>query len=175
MLNLDERLVAELDCFTKAGFDPERVAASARKRVLSRLLRQELSNPSPEITRHFAKQFTTTRLSADELRYYAGLLSEAWRELVEPPEIVPPPPPPPPPPPDSEFVPVFGYGHDGAPIRSTLATEKCTKWTDHFRPSNTLQWRVDLAKECGGHGHTFRRSKIPADEEHILTDSRSGM
>ena len=113
MLNLDERLVAELEGFTKTGFDPERVVAGARTRVVARLLKQEMNNPSDEIARHFAKQLTTKRLSSDELSYYAGLLREAWQELSESPY--------PPPPPngdcedksDPDFIPVYGYyeGH----------------------------------------------------------------
>ncbi len=122
MLKLDERLVAELEGLTMSGFDPERVVDGARKRVLARLLNQEMNNPSDEIARYFAKQLTTKRLSSNELRYYAGLLGKAWQGLVEA-KIGPvrpianngdnnrPKPPPPPPP--REFIPVFGYyeGH----------------------------------------------------------------
>ena len=93
MLNLDERLVAELEGFTKVGYDAERVVAGARKRVMARLLKQEMNSPSDDIARHFAKQLTSKRLSSDQLSYYAALLGEAWRELVEPPVVVPPPPP----------------------------------------------------------------------------------
>ena len=121
MLNLDERLVAELEGFTKAGFDPERVVAGARKRVMARLLKQEMNNPSNEIVRHFAKQLTTKRLSSDQLSYYTGLLREAWKGLVEA-EIGKRLPIPdngeddgqkPPPPPPGKDIPVFGYyeGH----------------------------------------------------------------
>ena len=82
MLNLDERLVAELDGFKKTGFDPERVVAGARKMVMARQLKQEMNNPSDEIARHFAKQLTTRRLSSDDLPHYAGLVREAWQEIA---------------------------------------------------------------------------------------------
>ena len=113
MLNLDKRLVTDLDCLSKTGYHPERVVASASKRVLSRLLREEMNSPSHEIARHFAKQLTSKRLTSDQLNYYAGLVGEAWRELSESPN--------PPPPPngdcedknDPDFIPVYGYyeGH----------------------------------------------------------------
>ena len=119
MLNLDERLVAELDSFTKTRFDPQRIIDGARKRVVARLLKQEMDNPSDEIARHFAKQMTTKRVSSSELTHFAGLLREAWQELAKSPK--------PPPPPngdceengDPEFVPVYGY-HEGHQLKAEL-------------------------------------------------------
>ena len=122
MLNLDERLVAELEGLTKSGFDPERVVDGARKRVLARLLNQEMNNPSDEIARYFAKQSTTKRLSSNELHYYAGLLRKAWQGLVEPKIGIAPirdcgddigPTPPPPPLPGRVQLPIIGYFKKG--------------------------------------------------------------
>ena len=83
MLNLDERLVAKLESFTMAGFDPERINASAQKRVLMRILRQEIDKPSEELAKHFARQVHSGRLSNSDIQRYARLVKEAWHELVE--------------------------------------------------------------------------------------------
>ena len=127
LLNLDARLVNELEGLTKSDFDPERVVDGARKRVLARLLNQEMNNPSDEIARYFAKQLTTKRLSSNELRYYAGLLREAWQGSVEA-ETGPVPPiphngddnrPKPTPPPPPTEIPVFG-AYEGHRFEATL-------------------------------------------------------
>ena len=83
MLNLDERLVAELEGFTKTGFDPEHVAAGAQKRVLMRILRQEIDKPSEELAKHFARQVHSGPLSNSDIQRYARLVKQAWRELIE--------------------------------------------------------------------------------------------
>ncbi len=114
LLNLDARLVTELEGFSQAGFDPERVVSGAKKRVVARLLKQEMNNPSDEIVRHFAKQLTTRRFTSDELRYYAEPLRDAWQELAKQNHEVKPPPPPPP-----DSIPVFA-DYQGRRFTATL-------------------------------------------------------
>lgn len=83
MLKLDERLVKELEPFTRKGFDAERIIASAQKRVLMRILRQEIDKPSEELAKYFARQVHSGRLSNSDIQRYARLVKEAWHELVE--------------------------------------------------------------------------------------------
>ena len=83
MLNLDERLVAELEWFTKSSFDPDRIKAGARKQVILGLLQQEMDRPSDALVKHFAGQVHSGRLSASDNQRYARLLRETWRELSE--------------------------------------------------------------------------------------------
>lgn len=83
MLDLDERLVNELEGFTKSGFDRERIIAGAQRRVMARLLRQGMEKPSHELIKLFARQVQSGRLGAAEIQRYSRLLTEAWRELVE--------------------------------------------------------------------------------------------
>lgn len=124
MLNLDERLVAELEGLTKSGFDPERVVDGARKRVLARLLNQEMNNPSDEIARYFAKQVHSGRLTEANVQRYRRLLQDAWRELTPPKPVVNPPPPrggfehkg------DPDFIPVYG-NYEGHKFKAELLRE----------------------------------------------------
>ena len=83
MLNLNERLLTDLEGFTKSGFDPERIIAGAQKRVMERLLRKEMDKPSDELIKLFARQLQSGRLRAAEIQRYSLLLTEAWRAFVE--------------------------------------------------------------------------------------------
>ena len=65
MLNLDEKLVNELEGFTKSGFDPERILQSAYGLSVQKLLEKEYQNPSPEFVRYFAKQVLGSARQAD--------------------------------------------------------------------------------------------------------------
>ena len=83
MLNLDERLMNELEGFTKAGFDVERSLSSARKLRVLRLLNKEYAQPSEEFIRFFARQLYTGTLSKSVINEFAPVVRQAWREFVE--------------------------------------------------------------------------------------------
>ena len=107
MLNLDKRLVTELDSFTKANFDPQRILDGAQKRRIARLLAREIEEPSDDFVRYFAKQVHSGRLTGEDVQRYRQLVGEAWRELASAPPK--PPPPPPPPPNGPKYIPIYGY------------------------------------------------------------------
>ena len=83
MLNLDEGLVNELEGFTKASFDVERILSSARKLRVLRLLAKEYAQPSEELVRFFARQLYTGPLSKSVIQAFAPVVRQAWREFVE--------------------------------------------------------------------------------------------
>lgn len=82
MLELDERLVNELEGFTKTSFDPERILSSARKLTVYRLLQKEFDQPSDEFVRHFAKSVTSEKLSIKEMQEIAANVKEALHEHI---------------------------------------------------------------------------------------------
>ena len=83
MLNLDDGLVNELEGFTKASFDVERILSSARKLGVLRLLAKEYAQPSEELVRFFARQLYTGNLSKQVIDKFAPVFKQAWREFVE--------------------------------------------------------------------------------------------
>ena len=83
MLNLDDGLVNELEGFTKASFDVERILSSARKLGVLRLLAKEYAQPSEELVRFFARQLYTGNLSKQVIDEFAPVFKQAWREFVE--------------------------------------------------------------------------------------------
>ena len=74
MLNLENRLVSELEGFTKADFDAQRIIAGAQRQVIVRLILKEMDHPSNELVRHFASQVHSGRLSDSDLQRYARLV-----------------------------------------------------------------------------------------------------
>lgn len=83
MLNLDERLVNELEGFTKANFDAERILSSARKLAILPILDKEFRQPSKEFVRYFAKQVNPNRLEESDLEAFRPIFKQAWQEFVE--------------------------------------------------------------------------------------------
>lgn len=83
LLNLDERLVAELEGFTKSSFDPGRIKAGAKKQVILRLLQREMDRPSDALVKHFARQVHSGRLSERDIPRYASFVKDAWQNLVD--------------------------------------------------------------------------------------------
>ena len=83
MLNLDERLTKELEGFTKANFDPERILSSARKLAILLKLDKEFRQPSKEFVRYFAKQVNPNRLEESDLEAFQPIFRQAWQEFVE--------------------------------------------------------------------------------------------
>lgn len=83
MLNLDERTVSELEGFTKSGYDPERILSNAQKSAILQLLSRELSQPSEEFVKHFARQLHSGPLSYHQIQRYTHLVKQACRELLD--------------------------------------------------------------------------------------------
>ena len=83
MLNLDERLIRELEGFTKAGFDPERILNGAQKERIMRLLYAEMDKPSDEFVKLFARQVHSGQMHDTDIYEYAQLVKDAWRGILE--------------------------------------------------------------------------------------------
>lgn len=83
MLNINELLVKELEGFTKAGFDPERILSSARKLAILPILDKEFRQPSKEFVRYFAKQVNPNWLEESDLEAFRPIFKQAWQEFVE--------------------------------------------------------------------------------------------
>ena len=83
MLNLDDRLVNELEGFTKASFDVERILSSGRKLAILPILDKEFRQPSKEFVRYFAKQVNPNRLEESDLEAFRPIFKQAWQEFVE--------------------------------------------------------------------------------------------
>ncbi len=83
ILNLEARLVNELEAFTKAGFDAARIMANAKKRLIARSLQQEMKSPSDDLVRLVARQVHSGQVHDSDLPRYASLVRLAWREVVE--------------------------------------------------------------------------------------------
>ena len=81
MLNLDEKLVNELEGFTKSGFDPERILQSAYGLSVQKLLEKEYQNPSPEFVRYFAKQVLGSARQAD-IDKFRQAVGRAFQQFV---------------------------------------------------------------------------------------------
>lgn len=82
MLSLDERLVTELESFTKSAFDSERILSSARKLVVVRLLENEYRHPTTELAGYFAKQVYPGRLSQSIVEEFMPIFRQAWTQFV---------------------------------------------------------------------------------------------
>ncbi len=87
MLNLDERLVNELEGFTKAGFDPESTRSSVEKSKHKTEIRQRLEDeyqqPSRELVKHLAKQLYAGTFKQSTFDEFAPIVKEAFDEFVD--------------------------------------------------------------------------------------------
>lgn len=124
MLNLDERLVADLEGFTKAGFDPQRVFESAQRQVTARLMQQEMASPSDGIVLHFAQQLYSGNVNARVIKQFRPIVKQAWQDLVRDKRMGKPckPGPKKPPSPKNDYVveiPIFGQ-YKGERFNATL-------------------------------------------------------
>ena len=131
MLNLDKRLAKELEGFTKSSFDPERILNGAQRRQITRLLKQEMSQPSDEFVRHFARQVHSGRLTEAKVHRYGQLVKDAWQEVKNHETVIVKPPSehkddtepePDPPPESSEYIPVYG-SYEGHRFEAELLRE----------------------------------------------------
>ena len=82
MLNLDERLVSELEGFTKARFGPERILESARKLAVIRMLEDEYRQPTTEFAGYFARQVYPGRMTQSLIEEFLPVFRQAWRQFV---------------------------------------------------------------------------------------------
>jgi len=82
MLNLDKRLVKELEGFTKAGFDAEQILSSARKLAVVRLLQDEYQHPTTEFAGYFARQVYPGRMTQSVIDEFMPVFGQAWREFI---------------------------------------------------------------------------------------------
>ncbi len=83
MLNLDERLVKELEGFTKSSFDAERILSSARKLAVVRLLENEYRQPTTEFAEYFARQVYPGRITQSVIEEFMPIFSQAWRQFIK--------------------------------------------------------------------------------------------
>ena len=86
MDNLDERLVRELERFTKDTFDADKIFSSARElrfmRDIGREIAAEFREPSRELVMHFAKQVYSGRMTQGRLEEFTRFVREALRQHV---------------------------------------------------------------------------------------------
>ena len=86
MDNLDERLVRELERFTKDSFDADKIFSSARElrfmRDIGREIAAEFREPSRELVMHFAKQVYSGRMTQGRLEEFTRFVREALRQHV---------------------------------------------------------------------------------------------
>ena len=86
MDNLDERLVRELERFTKDTFDADKIFSSARElrfmRDIGREIAAEFREPSRELVRHFAKLVYSGPLTQGRMEEFTRFVREALRQHV---------------------------------------------------------------------------------------------
>ena len=86
MENLDERLVRELEGFTKDAFDADKIFSSARElrfmRDIGRKIAAEFREPSRDLVLHFAKQVYNGRMTQGRLEEFTKYVREALRQHV---------------------------------------------------------------------------------------------
>ncbi len=151
MLDLDKRLVEELEGFAKSSFDLERVLFGAQRRRITRLLKQEMSQPSDALVRRFAKQVHSGRLTEADVQRYRQLVKDAWREIQHPEKVIVKPiikirddiePEPP------KDIPVFGYyeGHrfEAALLRKSIK-DGLTITANQIRYDGSTTWLKNAA------------------------------
>ncbi len=87
MLNLDERLVKELEGFTKANFDAERILSSAKELKLTpeirRRLAEEYQQPSKELVRLLANGLYSGSFKQSVFEEFAPIVRKAFHEFVD--------------------------------------------------------------------------------------------
>ena len=98
MLNLDERLVNELEGFTKANFDAKRILSSAKELKLTpeirRRLAEEYQQPSRELVRLLANGLYSGSFKQSVFEEFAPIVRKAFHEFVDdkiasrPPDVV---------------------------------------------------------------------------------------
>ena len=86
MLNLDERLVKELEGFTKANFDAERILSSAKELKLTpeirRRLAKEYQQPSRELVKLLANGLYSGSFKQSVFEEFAPIIRKAFNEFV---------------------------------------------------------------------------------------------
>ena len=87
MLNLDERLVKELEGFTKANFDAERILSSAKELKLTpeirRRLAKEYQQPSRDLVRLLANGLYSGSFKQSVFEEFAPIVRKAFHEFVD--------------------------------------------------------------------------------------------
>ena len=87
MLNLDERLVKELEGFTKANFDAERILSSAKELKLTpeirRKLAEEYQQPSRDLVRLLANGLYSGSFKQSVFEEFAPIVRKAFHEFVD--------------------------------------------------------------------------------------------
>ena len=86
MENLDERLVRQLEHFTKETFDADKIFSSARElrfmRDIGREIAAEFREPSRDLVRHFAKRVYSGPLTKSRMEEFTRFVREALRQHV---------------------------------------------------------------------------------------------
>lgn len=83
LLNLNPRLLVELNGFTKANFDPDAILSSARKLMVRKLLKREIAQPSDHLVRYFAQQVHRNQLKSADIKGFGPAVRLAWREIID--------------------------------------------------------------------------------------------
>lgn len=86
MTNLKETTISEIAKFHKSNFDVDKIIsnASALKYIaeIKKIISTELSNPTPELVRHFAGQVYNGRLTEKVLEQFKDFVSKAMNQHI---------------------------------------------------------------------------------------------
>lgn len=80
LLKLDALKTSILEGFSKSRFAPQQ---TLRKIKISSLLEKEVSQPSDDFVRHFAKQLHTGAITKNVIGEFRPLVKRAWDDLVD--------------------------------------------------------------------------------------------
>ncbi len=83
MLQLDERLVTELQSFERSRFSLDHALFSAQKLTISRLIQREFTQPSDELVKYIANSISCDELTNSQIQRYTSVVKVALRELIE--------------------------------------------------------------------------------------------
>ena len=95
MRDLKDKLVKELESFTKSEFDPERSLLSAKRSALYRAVQKEFEHPSDEFVAYFVQRITTSLPTEADVYVLTEVLGDVINDRIsarEPSVIEPEPP-----------------------------------------------------------------------------------
>ena len=81
MLQLDKRLITEIEGFRKSRFRLDSVLLTAQKLTISRFIHRELNQPSDKLVEYFAQSISSRTLDETQIQQFAPIVKEVLREF----------------------------------------------------------------------------------------------